>query len=188
MHPEIIPSFKMLKRLLAFLLLLTAAFLIWNVFTHRSAGEAYASKDSLLYALGSHAYKTHDVPVAALLYYGEKIIGRGYNTVSAENNPAGHAEINAIKQAMNHVGYQVFKNLSKDSLLLISTYEPCPMCHHMLSSNGIYRLVFLEEKSIWYKFRQECWPDIKLLFTRRQASSTLQKKMFEEAMRLRYQK
>ena len=44
-----------------------------------------------------------DVPVAAILIYNNKIIGEGFNTVNKDSNAAGHAEINAISNAIKHI-------------------------------------------------------------------------------------
>jgi len=171
-----------MKKLLIALLVTVCFVLVWRYFTYRKTNHLPEGSEALLYALGTKAGRTNDVPVGAILYKGKSIMGSGYNTVAGENNPTGHAEINALTAAMKRLGYQTFQSLCKDSLLMISSYEPCPMCTHTLASYGIYRVVYVEKKSFWYCMRHEWWPGIKFLFTRRQADSDVQQKMFREAI------
>lgn len=65
------------------------------------------------------------MPVLALLFYEERIIGRGYNEVMAHNNAGGYAEIKAITDAMQKIGAPAFQALDISKVTLISAYEPC---------------------------------------------------------------
>jgi guanine deaminase len=62
-------------------------------------------------------------PFGAVIVKDGKIIGEGWNKVTANNDPTAHAEVEAIRQAC--------KNLSDFDLSGAEIYtscEPCPMC------------------------------------------------------------
>ena len=62
-------------------------------------------------------------PFGCVIVKDEKIIGEGYNQVTATNDPTAHAEIVAIRNAC--------KNLNTFQLSGCDIYascEPCPMC------------------------------------------------------------
>jgi tRNA(Arg) A34 adenosine deaminase TadA len=109
-------------------------------------------KDSLI-QLASRALSNGDLPIAAILLYNGKIIGEGFNTVQKDTNADGHAEINAIKSAFKAFGYSGFKKLNRDSLVLISTYEPCIMCKGVICNYDIKNVFFLKSKGFgnWMK-------------------------------------
>ncbi len=106
--------------------------------THRIVRE--------LEALGDSALVSRDVPVAAILLYGDSVIGSGFNTVKAAGNAGGHAEINAISAALRRLGETEFAKLDRDSLVLVTTYEPCPMCRGAIVLYNIRRVDILKRK------------------------------------------
>jgi len=112
-----------------------------------------ASQRQELVQLAKEALKTRDVPVSALLLYEDKIIGRGYNTVLRDSNAGGHAEINALSDAIRHMGVEHFDQLNRDSLLLITTFEPCMMCRGAIIENRIKHVEFIQQKELshWIK-------------------------------------
>jgi guanine deaminase len=62
-------------------------------------------------------------PFGAIIVRDGKIVGRGWNRVTATNDPTAHAEITAIRDAC--------KKLKRFHLLdceLYTSCEPCPMC------------------------------------------------------------
>jgi guanine deaminase len=62
-------------------------------------------------------------PFAAIVVRDDKIVGRGTNLVTTDNDPTAHAEVNAIRNAC--------KNLNTFQLNGCKIYcscEPCPMC------------------------------------------------------------
>ncbi|MCC7502339.1 MAG: nucleoside deaminase [Flavobacteriales bacterium] len=99
-------------------------------------------------ALGVAAIGSLDVPVAALLVYRGEVIGRGYNTVLRDGNAGGHAEINAISDAMRMMGTVAFDGLDREDLVLITTFEPCAMCRGAIIEYRIDRVGFVEPKSL----------------------------------------
>jgi len=62
-------------------------------------------------------------PFGAVIVFKRKIIAIGGNTVTIDNDPTAHAEINAIRKAA-----KVLKNFDLSGCELYSSCEPCPMC------------------------------------------------------------
>lgn len=78
-----------------------------------------------------------DVPVGAVAVKDGIIIGRGHNKKEIENDPAGHAEIAALKEAAAAVN-----NWRLSEVTLFVTMEPCPMCAGAILQARIKTLVF----------------------------------------------
>ena len=104
-----------------------------QLYTFRKGKELNLKIDSTLFSLGKRSLPSLDVPISAVIIYNDSIIGKGYNDVLKNNNAAGHAEINAISKALKKFGYNKLMSLNRDSLVLISTFEPCPMCKAAIS-------------------------------------------------------
>jgi tRNA(Arg) A34 adenosine deaminase TadA len=101
-----------------------------------------------LVRLGRLSLESRDAPVASLLLYQGKIIGKGHNTVIRDMNAGGHAEINAISDALTQISRLEFSALNKDSLLLISSYDPCLMCKGAFLQYNIKKVLFLKDKPL----------------------------------------
>lgn len=88
--------------------------------------------------LADEAGALGDVPVGALVVdeTGQEI-GCGYNTREAFGDPAGHAEINALREAGHRRGSW---NLTGCTLYV--TLEPCTMCAGAIVNARISRVVF----------------------------------------------
>ncbi len=137
--------------------------------------------------LAKEALRTGDVPISAIVVYNNAIIGRGYNTVSRNYDAGGHAEINAISEAIKNEGLENFMNLNRDSLLLISTYEPCPMCKGAIELYKIKHVEFLKSKSI-ISWLNSSLGDLFYEFHKRQMQpSQLQDALFEMYPGFKYQ-
>jgi tRNA(adenine34) deaminase len=79
-----------------------------------------------------------DVPVGALILDAHgTIIGQGVNTRERDNDLLGHAELNAMKQATQHL-----HNWRLTECTLIVTLEPCAMCAAALAQSRIGRIVY----------------------------------------------
>lgn len=88
--------------------------------------------------LAKSAAEVGDVPVGAVVVDGQgNIIGRGFNTREVENNPLGHAEVNALTEAANTLG-----SWRLDDCTLVVTLEPCTMCAGAIVQSRIGRVVF----------------------------------------------
>jgi tRNA(Arg) A34 adenosine deaminase TadA len=73
--------------------------------------------------LARAAAAADEVPVGAVVVRDGKIIGRGRNTREGDSDPAGHAEILALREAARSLG-----TWRLDGCELVVTLEPCPMC------------------------------------------------------------
>ncbi len=62
-------------------------------------------------------------PFAALVVKDGKIVAEGMNLVTSTNDPTGHAEIVAIREACRALG-----SFQLDGCAIYTTCEPCPMC------------------------------------------------------------
>lgn len=137
------------------LLLISILFLIFQtqVFRIFPKHEIPKSFESELRSLASMALIAEDVPVGSLLTVNGRIIGRGYNTVVRDGNIAGHAEINAINDAIQNIGLENFLDLDKSQIVVYSTFEPCEMCKGTMNHYRINNVKFLKDKSFlrWIK-------------------------------------
>lgn len=87
--------------------------------------------------LAKRAFEEDEVPVGAVVTYGDKIIGKGYNQVERLKDPTAHAEILAITAACNFLGSKYL-----DKCTLYVTLEPCMMCTGALRESQIGRVVY----------------------------------------------
>lgn len=78
-----------------------------------------------------------EIPVGAIVVSSGNIIGRGHNRSIADNDPTGHAEIVALRQAA-----AAADNYRLSGATLYVTLEPCAMCMGALIQARIARLVF----------------------------------------------
>jgi tRNA(adenine34) deaminase len=78
-----------------------------------------------------------EVPVGAVVVIAGEIVGRGWNSPVARNDPTAHAEILALREAAAHVG-----NYRLEGAVLYATLEPCAMCAGALVAARVARLVF----------------------------------------------
>lgn len=78
-----------------------------------------------------------EVPVGAVVVKNGVILARAGNTRQNSHDPAGHAEINAMRRAAQRLGGW---NLHDCELFV--TLEPCPMCTGAAINARIARIVF----------------------------------------------
>jgi tRNA(Arg) A34 adenosine deaminase TadA len=130
--------------------------------------------------LADSAINTSDVPVAALLTYDNAVIGIGYNTVRRDRQAGGHAEINAISNAICNGDLDSFMKLDRSKLVLITTWEPCAMCRGAIIEYKIEQVNVLKMKSMFYWYRQ--WKEReKYEWNKRAAiTDTLQEHLFRK--------
>jgi tRNA(Arg) A34 adenosine deaminase TadA len=62
-------------------------------------------------------------PFGCVVVKDDTIIGRGCNSVLAQNDPTAHAEVVAIRDACTHL-----KAFQLDGCEIYTSCEPCPMC------------------------------------------------------------
>lgn len=145
----------LLRSFFALLTLIGLYAAVRSVHLLRSKHEPSPAVVGELQVLGTRALESGDVPVASVLLFGDSIIGRGYNTVLRDGDAGGHAEVNAVSDAMAHLGNEAFGTLDREQLLLISTFEPCAMCRGMLLEYRIDRVAFIEPKSLWHWLKED---------------------------------
>ncbi|MES1982790.1 MAG: tRNA adenosine(34) deaminase TadA [Pseudomonadota bacterium] len=95
--------------------------------------------DYMRFALGlaRQAEVLGEVPVGALVVKDGLIIGRGYNSPIARNDPSAHAEILALREAG-----QSLNNYRLVGCQLFVTLEPCAMCIGAMLHARIERVVY----------------------------------------------
>jgi tRNA(adenine34) deaminase len=88
--------------------------------------------------LAAKASQQGDVPVGAVVLNSQgEIVGRGFNTREVDNDPLGHAEIVALREAaINSNSWRL------DDHTLVVTLEPCTMCAGAAVQARIGRIVF----------------------------------------------
>ena len=92
----------------------------------------------LLIEFAGAAGQAGEVPVAAVVVDADgKELSRGINTRELSHDPAGHAEINALRAAGARLGTW---NLSGCTLYV--TLEPCTMCAGAIVNSRISKVVF----------------------------------------------
>lgn len=86
------------------------------------------------------AYDAGEVPVGAVVVYGNKIVARGHNLVERLNDCTAHAEMMALTSAFNDLGS---KYLPEGTLYV--TVEPCLMCCGAMYWSKLARIVYGSE-------------------------------------------
>lgn len=94
-----------------------------------------------LLKLSKKAYKNNEVPVGALIVFNNKIIGKGYNVRTKNNDVLGHAEIIAIRKAARKL-----KDWRLNECDLYVTLEPCSMCKEIIKQSRIKNVYYLVNK------------------------------------------
>ena len=78
-----------------------------------------------------------DVPVGAVVWREDEVLGRAGNAREREQDPTAHAEILALRQAARVLG-----SWHLEGCTLYVTLEPCAMCAGALVLARVDRLVF----------------------------------------------
>jgi tRNA(adenine34) deaminase len=88
-------------------------------------------------ALAEEAATLGEVPVGAVVVKDGVVIGKGRNAPISLNDPTAHAEIQAMRDAAQHLG-----NYRLVGCTLYVTLEPCAMCSGAIQHARISRLVY----------------------------------------------
>ena len=102
---------------------------------HNSDQKSFFMQEAL--AMAKIAYANHEVPVGAVIVNDNIIIGRGCNELIQKNDPTGHAEMHAIREAARTI-----KNYRLTNCDIYVTLEPCPMCIGAIFNSRIKNLFF----------------------------------------------
>ncbi len=81
-------------------------------------------------------------PFGAVIVKDGEIIAASSNSVTQENDPTAHAEVNAIRQATKKLG-----TFDLSGCEIYSSCEPCPMCLGAIYWAKIDKLVFANTKA-----------------------------------------
>ena len=88
-------------------------------------------------ALAVKAGAVGEVPVGALVVKDGVVVGRGWNQPILDRDPAGHAEIRALRDAATRLSKYRLPGCE-----LYVTLEPCVMCAGAIMHARIAKLVF----------------------------------------------
>ncbi|AUX41518.1 adenosine deaminase [Sorangium cellulosum] len=84
------------------------------------------------------AAAVEDVPVGAVIVGADgAVLARGRNRREIDQDPTGHAEIDALRAAARRLG-----RWRLEGATVYATLEPCPMCAGALVNARIARLVY----------------------------------------------
>ena len=81
-------------------------------------------------------------PFGAVIVKNGKIIAKGTNSVTINNDPTAHAEITAIRNASKKL-----KNFSLKGCEIYTSCEPCPMCLSAIYWANIDRIYFANTRT-----------------------------------------
>jgi len=85
----------------------------------------------------AEAHAVGEVPVGAVIFAEDELIGRAYNQRETLQDPTAHAEMLAITQAAAALG-----TWRLEGCCLYVTLEPCPMCAGAIAQARLRRLVY----------------------------------------------
>lgn len=83
------------------------------------------------------AKKKGEIPVGAVIVKDGEIITKAHNETETKNSPLAHAELMAIKEAMEALNAKYLSDCT-----LYVTLEPCPMCMGALLHARVGSIVF----------------------------------------------
>ena len=87
--------------------------------------------------LGHAAAERGDIPVGAVIYRGDEILGEGSNRREIDNDPTAHAEIVAMRAAGAALGRWRLHDCA-----MAVTLEPCPMCAGAMVNARLQRVTW----------------------------------------------
>ena len=77
------------------------------------------------------------LPFGALVVRDGEVLGTGVNRELREHDPTAHAEVDAIRNACRDL-----RTLTLPGAVLVSSCEPCALCHVTAAVAGISRVVY----------------------------------------------
>lgn len=87
--------------------------------------------------LAEIAARAGDTAVGSVIVRGDGIVGEGVERTRAARDPSAHAEVEAIRQACQHLD-----TLDLSGCTLYSTVEPCVLCGYAIRRTGIAHVVY----------------------------------------------
>ena len=89
------------------------------------------------YRLAEKAESQGEIPVGAVIVLAGNLVAEGWNQSIQNNDPTGHAEMIALKNAG-----QAIDNYRLIDCTLYVTLEPCPMCASAMVHARVARVVY----------------------------------------------
>jgi guanine deaminase len=83
------------------------------------------------------------LPFGALVVRAGDIVATGVNTALRDHDPTAHAEVAAIRAACRTLG-----TLHLGGALVVSSCEPCAVCHGVAAVVGIERIIYAAPKEL----------------------------------------
>jgi tRNA(adenine34) deaminase len=84
-----------------------------------------------------HAEEIGEVPIGAVVVCDGAVVATGHNRREIDHDPAGHAELLAIREAASRLGRWRLSDCT-----VYVTLEPCPMCAGLMHQARIARCVY----------------------------------------------
>jgi len=106
------------------------------------------------------AFERDEVPVGAVVVFGNQVIARAHNLTETLNDVTAHAEMQAFTAAANTVGGKYLKDCT-----LYVTLEPCVMCAGAAFWTQVGRIVFgaYDEKRGFLRFDKVLHPKTEVI-------------------------
>lgn len=76
-------------------------------------------------------------PFGAVVVKDNEIVATGVNSVTIDNDPTAHAEVNAVRAACRHLN-----SFRLEGCTVYSSCEPCPMCLSALYWAGVKKVYY----------------------------------------------
>lgn len=105
------------------------------------------------------------LPFGALVVHDGKVVATGVNTALRDHDPTAHAEVAAIRAACQELG-----TLHLGGATVVSSCEPCAVCHSVAAVAGVGRIVYAAPKELVPDLGYPAPPDPTDLAGRMQAS------------------
>lgn len=80
-------------------------------------------------------------PFGALVILAGQVVGTGVNTATEDGDPTAHAEVAAVRAACRQLGTPQLAGGT-----VVSSCEPCAMCHTVCAVAGVTRIVYAAPK------------------------------------------
>ena len=87
--------------------------------------------------LANESVATGGGPFGAVIVKDGEIVAASSNSVTIDNDPTAHAEVNAIRQACRKLG-----SFDLSGCVIYTSCEPCPMCLGAIYWAGIDRIYY----------------------------------------------
>jgi len=92
--------------------------------------------------LSISSVKNNGGPFGAIIVKNGKIISKASNSVTLDNDPTAHAEINAIRSACSKL-----KSFDLSGCTIYTSCEPCPMCLGAIYWANIDKIFYANDRT-----------------------------------------